>query len=325
MSVKRALINILELNRGEYISGEELANSLKVSRAAVWKAINQLKKDGYTITAVTNKGYCLLTSNDVISAEGIKSNLKTPYQNIPVQVDKIVNSTNICAKLAATNGADHGSVFVSEKQTMGRGRMGRTFLSMDGNSIYMSLVLRPKVSASDAIYITTAASVAVMRAIRKVTGKSVLIKWVNDLFFEGKKVCGILTEAVTNIETGIIDSVVLGIGINFNVQNTNIPIELKEIATALYSGDTYGVTRNQLIGEIINQVLDICESIEDKSFLKEYKEYSMILGSNIYIISGEEKTEAKAIDINEYGGLVVELKDGTIKNLNSGEVSIRKQ
>lgn len=324
MSIKKNVLNQLELNRGEFISGEELATSLLVSRTAVWKAIKQLEQEGYSILAVPNKGYCLSCKSDVISEEGIRVNLLEQYNNIPIQVEKTTTSTNHIAKLAAANGAVNGSVFIAEKQTMGRGRLGRTFLSLEGTGIYMSIVLKPKVNAENAILITTAASVAVFRSIKEITKKKTSIKWVNDLYYENRKICGILTEAVTDVETGVIESIILGIGINFSVRKEMIPEDLKDVAGALYHGETEGITRNQLIAEIINQVFKLCMRTEDRSFIAEYKENSMLLGSDIYILAGEEKTKAKAIDINESGGLVVELEDGTVRILNSGEVSIRK-
>lgn len=324
MAVKNEVLHYLELHRGEYVSGEELAKALKVSRTAIWKAIKQLEVNGYKILAITNRGYCLSLENDVISKEGIRNYLTSEMLVIPIQVENETTSTNMVAKLAAMNGAEHGSVFIAEKQTKGRGRLGRSFLSLDGSGIYMSILLRPNVTAADAIYITTAASVAVYRAILSITGKQTKIKWVNDIYYEERKICGILTEAVTDVETGIVHSIIIGIGINFNVIKENIPKELKDIVGALYYGDSGQVTRNQLIAEIINQVLTLCIQ-KNREFMKDYKENSMLLGTDIWVISGNTKIEAKAIDINEDGGLIIKLSDGSIQTLNTGEVSIRKR
>lgn len=325
MSVKKDVLNHLERNRGVFISGEELAATFNVSRTAIWKAIKQLENDGHKILATTNRGYCLSTENDVLTEEGIRLNLVKDYKEIPIHIEKVTSSTNQLAKLAAANGARHGSVFVAEKQTMGRGRLGRSFLSLDGSGIYMSVVLKPNTSASDAIYITTAASVAVYRAIKQVTDKEVQIKWVNDLYFEDKKVCGILTEAITDVETGMINSIILGIGINYNVDRSKVPMDLQEVAGTLYHGSSVNTTRNQLIAEILNQVFELCMNTNDRRFIHEYKEHSMILGSNIWILQGNQKEKAKAIDIDDNGGLVVELMDASRKTLSSGEVSIRKR
>ncbi|ABX43139.1 biotin--[acetyl-CoA-carboxylase] ligase [Lachnoclostridium phytofermentans] len=323
MSVKQEVLKTLEENRGEFFSGEELAGRLQVSRAAVWKAIKALETMGYKIKAVPNRGYCLATASDVLSVEGIKTFLNEEMESLSIEVREVTGSTNQDAKMASANGAPHGSVFVANVQTNGRGRRGRNFISLEGSSIYMSIILKPQLTATDAIYITTAASVAVYRAIKKVTKKETQIKWVNDLYYEGKKVCGILTEAVTDCETGLIDSIILGIGINFNIQMEQIPSELKEVAGALYHGDTDEVSRNQLIAEILCQVLQICMDSDNREFLKDYRENSMILGKEINILGYSEPKKATAIGIEDNGGLIVEYEDKKRETIHTGEVSIR--
>lgn len=323
MSVKQEVLKTLEENRGEFFSGEELAGRIKVSRAAVWKAIKALEAMGYLIHAVPNRGYCLATTNDVLSVEGIRTFLSKEHEGLHIEVKEITGSTNQDAKMAAANGVPHGSVFVANEQTAGRGRRGRNFISMQGSGIYMSIILKPLLTASDAIYMTTAASVAVYRAIKKVTQKETQIKWVNDLYYEGKKVCGILTEAVTDCETGLIDSIILGIGINFNIKLEQIPSDLKETAGALYHGDTHGVNRNQLIAEILYQVLQVCMDSDNREFLKDYRENSMVLGREINILGFNEPKKAIAVGIEDNGGLIVEYEDKKRETIHTGEVSIR--
>lgn len=323
MSVKQEVLKTLEENRGEFFSGEELAGRLKVSRAAVWKATKALETMGHEIIAVPNRGYCLAKASDVLSIEGIKTFLNKEKESLQIEVREETGSTNQDAKLAAANGAPHGSVFIANKQTAGRGRRGRNFVSMQGSGIYMSIILKPSLTASDAIYITTAASVAVYRAIKNVTKMETQIKWVNDLYYKGKKVCGILTEAVTNCETGLIESIILGIGINFNIQAEQIPSDLKDIAGALYYGDTGGVNRNQLIAEILSQVLQVCMDSDNREFLKDYRENSMVLGKEINILGLSEPKKAIAIGIDDNGGLIVEYENKMIETIHTGEVSIR--
>lgn len=325
MSVKSDVLMKLEKNRGNFFSGEELANELSVTRSAVWKSVTTLKKEGYQILGVSNKGYSLMPDTDVLSEEVIRIGLFDVYQKIPIRILKETDSTNKDAKQAAVSGAEHGSVFVAEKQNSGRGRRGRTFVSLPGSSIYMSVVLKPKLDMVDAVFLTTAASVAVYRAVKSVTGKETLIKWVNDLHYKGKKVCGILTEAVTDCETGMVDSIILGIGINFKVPEKEIPLNLQDIVGALYSESEDFVSRNQLISEILNEVFTLCEALPDRSFMKEYKEHSMIIGSDIWVINAMEQRAAAAVDIDDNGGLVVKYEDGTMQTLNTGEVSIRKR
>lgn len=191
----------------------------------------------------------------------------------------------------------------------------------------MSLVLCPDVQSSDVIYLTTAASVAVVRAIQKLTGIETGIKWVNDIYKNEKKLCGILSEAVTDCESGQIDCVVVGIGINFSIDTKTIPEELRNIVTALYEEDkedSKGITRNQLIAEVVNQMLSLCKELSSHSFLTEYKAHSILLGKEIDVIDGENQKRAKAVDIDEQGGLVVEYLDGKRQVLHTGEVTIRK-
>lgn len=324
MSVKSDVLAMLEKQRGNYFSGEQLAEKLHVSRAAVWKAVGVLKKEGYGILATPNRGYCLQEDSDVLSGESIRNYLPEEYRAIHMEVYRETTSTNTLAKQAANAGGEAPAVYVAEMQTAGRGRRGRSFLSVPGGNLCMSFLLKPELAAGEAVLITTAACVAVQRAIRKVTGIICEIKWVNDLYYQGKKVCGILTEAVTDCETGIVDCVIPGIGINFNIAPEQFPEEIKEIAGALYNGDKRNfVTRSQLAAEIITQIFYVLPELPTRAFLKEYKEHSMVLGKQIFVYSGKEVQEALAVDIDGNGGLVIKLPDGTTRVLSTGEVTVR--
>ncbi len=324
MSVKSDVLTMLEKQRGNYFSGEQLAEQLHVSRAAVWKAVGALKKEGYEILAGPNRGYCLPEDSDILSEEGIRNYLPEECRSMHIEVYRETTSTNTIAKQAANEGVAAPAVYVAGMQTAGRGRRGRSFLSVPGGNICMSFLLRPALAAGDAVFITTAACVAVHRAIRKVTGIICDIKWVNDLYYQGKKVCGILTEAVTDCETGVVDCVIPGIGVNFNIAPEQFPEELREVAGALYAGDKrIPVTRSQLAAEIVTQMLLVMGELAQRSFLKEYKKHSMLLGKQIWIYSGTGRAEALAVDIDENGGLVVELADGARRVLSTGEVTVR--
>ena len=324
MSVKNEILHILESNKGSNISGQELADILNVSRTAVWKAINLLKEEGYPIEAASNKGYSLSVSSDFLSSEGIRLFLNEEYKNIPITVYKTIESTNSEAKLLAVQNAEHGTIVVSEEQTKGRGRFGRDFFSPSDSGIYMSIILKPKLNMENAVLITTAAAVAICDAIEKFTNKVSRIKWVNDIFIGDRKVCGILTEAVTNFESGMMESVIVGIGINVKTKNEDFPLELQDTAGSIFNDDDTFI-RNQLAAEIINNVLKISMTLEDKSFMQIYKERSLILGEQILYKKNNNWYEGQALDIDDFGGLVVYTSDGQKITLNSGEVSIKKK
>lgn len=324
MSVKNEILHILESNKGSNISGQELADILSVSRTAVWKAINLLKEEGYPIEAASNKGYSLSVSSDFLSSEGIRLFLNEEYKNIPITVYKTIESTNSEAKLLAVQNAEHGTIVVSEEQTKGRGRFGRDFFSPSDSGIYMSIILKPKLNMENAVLITTAAAVAICDAIEKFTNEVPRIKWVNDIFIGDRKVCGILTEAVTNFESGMMESVIVGIGINVKTKNEDFPLELQDTAGSIFNDDDTFI-RNQLAAEIINNVLKISMTLEDKSFMQIYKERSLILGEQILYKKNNNWYEGQALDIDDFGGLVVYTSDGQKITLNSGEVSIKKK
>lgn len=334
VSTRENVLKALEENKGIMVSGEELASRFSISRTAVWKAIQELRKEGYRIEAVTNKGYSLARNSDVLSREGILPHIVRPIPEGRIHVFKSLESTNLTAKKMALEGADAGTVVISEEQTKGRGRMGRSFFSPPAGGIYISFVLRPQLDAAKSVLVTTAASVAVCKAIEAVTGLDCQIKWVNDVYLRGKKICGILTEAVTDFESGQIEHIVLGIGINFS---TVFPEELSGIAGSLYeetaaAEEESPVPRNRLIGEVINQVLEVTENLESRDFIPEYRRRSFVLGKEILIIptslQGRERNlsegiRATAVDIDKDGGLKVQYPDGAMATLNSGEISIR--
>ena len=323
MSIKSDILKEFEKNKGEVISGSKLAKDLNVSRTSIWKHIEELRKDGYEITAVTNKGYSLSNNTDLISAEGIIPYLKDDYCNVPIYSYKTLESTNKTAKELTFKDASHGTVIISEEQTAGRGRLGRSFYSPKNSGIYMSIILKPNLTIADSVLITTAASVAVCRAIEKTTGIEAKIKWINDIVLNNKKVCGILTEASTDFESGTIENIILGIGINFNTACEDFPDEIQNTAASLFSKENSKISRNVLCAAIINEVLSMSDNLKGHKFINEYKKRSIVLDKDIIFIRNGVSTKAHAIDIQDDGSLVVEKENGEITILNSGEISIR--
>lgn len=328
MNTKEQVLQFLEENRGIHVSGTDIAEQLGVSRTAVWKSIRKLREEGLTIEAATNRGYRLAGSQDPLTKQGVASYL-TRVNPEHLEVHREIDSTNNRAKALAVEGAPHGTLIIADAQTQGRGRLGRNFLSPSGSGIYMSLIIRPETDLSEALLITTATAVAAVRAIRKLTGEEAGIKWVNDVYLGEKKICGILTEAVTNFETGLVESVVVGIGINCirpawpdTMEN---PPEIPDKMGWIFDPETNPptVSRNQLAAAIADEILFLCEDLRNPSILEEYRTYSIMLGKKITCIRGQERFQARALDINEQGGLMIRLPDGTETVLLSGEISIR--
>ncbi|MCR4925432.1 MAG: biotin--[acetyl-CoA-carboxylase] ligase [Clostridiales bacterium] len=324
MSSKNEILAILEKNRGSAVSGEAISKQLDISRNAVWKNINTLKKEGYKISSVTNKGYALEIENDIISEQGIYANMKKP-EIAKILTYKTVDSTNLEARRIADGKAENMTVIVSEEQTSGRGRLGRSFFSPANSGIYMSVILRPEKIGANPVLITTAVCVAVLRAIKQSTQLNPQIKWVNDLFLNNKKICGILTEGITSIESGSIEYIISGIGINFSTLSDDFPKDLQNTAGSLFgNSDNVSISRNQLIASIIENINSITSPLKAESFIDEYKQNSMIIGKDIVFIKKGQQFNAKAIDIDSTGGLIVEMENGQIQTLNSGEISVRK-
>lgn len=327
MSVKKTVLKILEANKGLIVSGQIIAAEADASRAAVWKAITQLREEGYLITASTKKGYILSSHSDVLSSEGIYNFCKKiPKEKIHCY--KTIDSTNVKAKQLAVHGNIDIALIVSEEQTNGRGRMGRSFFSPNASGIYMSLLIKPDFDISKSILVTTAASVAVCRAIDSVLHINCQIKWVNDIFLADRKIGGILTEAITDFESGQVEYIVIGIGINYWAPKVPFPQDIHDTAGFLL--DKWSPkSRNQLIGEIASELMDLLSPLNSTDFLEEYKSRSLILGHQVifsYMKDGKFFSESgKALDIDCDGSLMVLLEDGNIKTINSGEVTIRKQ
>jgi BirA family biotin operon repressor/biotin-[acetyl-CoA-carboxylase] ligase len=322
MELKQEVLKILEESRGNSVNGAKLADQLYVTRSAIWKAIKSLQKDGYRITAVTNKGYCLLPDNDIVSSESIRPYLNGKAVDFHLEVYPSVTSTNTIAKELAGQGAKEGTVIVAREQTSGRGRMGRSFYSPDSTGIYFSIILRPKLSLEDSLLITTAAAVAVAKAIERISGKEAKIKWVNDIFMEGKKVCGILTEASLNFENGSLEYAVVGIGINIMTQS--FPDELQTVAGSVFTDKPEDTpVTSLLVAEILNNIADSMDSLTDKSYLEDYKSRSFLIGQDILVLKGSTSLPARAVDLDDKARLVVEYEDHTLEALTSGEVSVK--
>lgn len=317
MSLRSEIALILEKNRGSAVSGQELADSLGVTRAAVCKAVKQLRDEGYCISAATNKGYILEENSDVLSAEGIRALLGEKYSSNSITVYKSIDSTNTEAKRSAMLGAAHGTVIAADTQTNGRGRHGHSFYSPAGTGLYLSVVLKPEKPLADCTLTTIAAADALADTIEELTDCKPEIKWVNDILVNGRKVCGILTEAISDIESGMAEAIIVGAGVNISTRD--FPPEIADTAGSLKSS----VTRNKLAAGIISRLLDYTAEADSKRILSDYRRRSAALGETVTFTRNGKLITALATDINDAGNLIVQTPNGT-EVLKSGEISIRR-
>lgn len=266
-----------------------------------------------------------MTSNqaDALSLEKIKEFLPEKFKDLEMEWMEITASTNLLAKEACQKGAVHGTTFFAEQQNKGRGRMGRSFYSPPYCGIYMSVVLQTEECILDTVYLTIAAAVAVYQAIYSVTGIKAGIKWVNDLYLSGKKICGILAEAVNNPEMGKLKGVVLGIGLNYKMPKDGYPLELSETVGALYPYSERIDDRNRLTAMILQQILEVCTPGKRDFCLELYRKHSIVLGKKVYLYRSEGVVEAFVLQIENNGGLLVRHQDGSKEILTTGEVRIR--
>lgn len=322
MSTKSKILTALEQSHGEWVTGGGLAEKLGISRTAVWKGVEAARRDGFLIDSVTGRGYRLVTAGDTLSPESIRPYLERPELAEHIIVEPVTDSTNTAAKRLLLSGDTDTAAVFALRQNGGRGRKGRPFYSPPGG-IYMSAILHPRLEPDQGILITTAACVCVCRAIFRVTGYDPQIKWVNDLFLNGKKICGILTEAITDVESGTIGAVIIGIGINYCLPEEGIPEELRTIVGGVVPADQEHPPRGRMAAEILNQIAHLEDMVRERSFIEEYRSHSMILGEEIRVISAKEEYDATAIDIDRDGGLVIRTPDCRVSVLHSGEVTIR--
>lgn len=322
MGTREEIIALLEKNRGRFFSGEDIAGELSVSRAAVWKAVKSLREEGYPISAVPNRGYCLSEEADILSVQGIEKYLQPVCGCIRMEILPTLTSTNTLARERAAEGVPEGYTVIANSQTAGRGRSGRNFYSPLDTGIYMSLVLRPHRSlTAQAAGLTTMAAVAVCEAIEAVSGKIAQIKWVNDIYMEGKKVGGILTEASVGLENGALEYAILGVGINIFEPAGGFPKELEQIAGAVFEDHPQDV-KNRLAAEILNRFMNRYVSPET-DWVESYRERSFVPGKEIEVISGGHSRRAFALDVDGACRLVVRYEDGKTECLSSGEIRIK--
>lgn len=319
MKLKEKILNLLNEKETEFISGQYLAELFSVSRNAVWKAVNSLRQDGYNIYAVQNKGYTL-DGYSIFTGEVIKSYLQSP---VKIEYIPNVTSTNDIIMEYGKQGIEEFTTVVADSQSSGRGRKGRIFYSPDNAGTYFSILLRPNINFSESLYITTAAAAAVTEAMKQLYNMDTEIKWVNDVYYNGRKMCGILTEAHIDMESGTVDYAALGIGINVFEPENSYHKDIKNIAGAAFCRSMFD---NKIRCEITAKVIDIFyeyyKNLSDITFLNTYKSRSFLTGKNVTIEKNGIVQKAFVKGIDDKCRLSVMLENGIEENLNSGEVNL---
>ncbi|HAA25196.1 MAG TPA: biotin--[acetyl-CoA-carboxylase] ligase [Ruminiclostridium sp.] len=325
MKTKEALLKILADNKGRFISGETLSEKLKISRSAVWKHIEGLRKEGYMINAVTRRGYKMGVHQDVYNRHAIASQLNTTVFGRNLIFYDEIDSTNNELKRLAANGAAEGTVVVAEAQSCGRGRRGRAWNSKPGLGIYMSVLLKPDIAPEYVQVITLAASSAVCSAITPFIDIKPGIKWPNDILIENKKVCGILTEMSAEPEK--VHSIIVGIGINVNHREDDFCEELKNTATSLRCFSKSDISRCMLAARVLEELeslyLDFVLNKSADKLLNIWRCFSVTIGYDIIIYRNDKAIKARALDVADNGNLLVQTQDGRRQLISSGEISIR--
>lgn len=322
MNISEKILATLENNVGSFVSGEQIARELGISRNAVWKAVKKLQSKGYDIKAVTNKGYILSEKSNILSARSIAENITD--SRIRVRFEECVTSTNTLVRELAESGEKEGHLLVAAEQTHGKGRLGRKFSSQKGTGVYFSLLLRPDLSPSDSLLITTCAAVAVAKAIDEITGNSPLIKWVNDIYMNDRKVCGILTQAAFDSERNRLSYAVLGIGINIYFNKENLPDEIKDIAGGIFDSDNIPYDAvNRIVARTVDIFMKEYDELTKKAFLDYYREHSYLEGKKITVIKSDGEKNATALGINDDLSLIVRYDNGDEEALFTGEVSTK--
>ena len=321
--MREQIYQLLLESGGRFLSGQELSDRLGVSRTAVWKAIDALRRDGYTIEARSGRGYRRAGMPDALTEREIRRYLPADGPADLRCFDEI-DSTNSYLKREALSGAPHKTVAVANRQTAGRGRMARTFLSPADRGVYLSLLLRPHLPPEALLGATGMAAVAVCGAVEKAAGVRPGIKWTNDLVLGGKKLCGILTELTLEGETGRAESLVIGAGVNASQTPEDFGPDVAAIATSL-AQEGYPVSRPKLAAAMIEALCHLGDSLggDLSPWAAAYRRDCVTIGREVRLLWTQGQTRARALDIDDQFGLIVRLEDGTETVLRTGEVSVR--
>ncbi len=319
--MRNKVIEIILSNGEDFVSGEELSRQLGISRTAIWKHINTLRDEGYDIESVNRKGYRLKSSTkDLLNPQNIYHSLETDFIGKKIIHFDSIDSTNDYLKKIG-NETQEGTVIISEEQTKGKGRLGRSWQSKPSEGIWMSILLKPKIAPYKAPFITLIAGAAIVKALNNLNVPA-KIKWPNDIIINNKKLSGVLTELSAEIER--INYVVVGIGMN--VKTKSFDDEINDKATSL-NNENYLLYRVDIVTQILKEIENLYDKYINNNSKQEVlqicRKYSAVINKDIYLIQNDEKELVRCIDINDDGNLIVINSNDEIKEIFSGEVSIR--
>ena len=311
------------LQQEGHVSGQQLGQRFHISRTAIWKHVNELRRVGYEIDSSPRTGYSFIKSPDLVIPQEIALGLDAGIMGRRFLYQEEVTSTQDIAEEAARKGAEEGVVAISERQMKGRGRKGKLWASPSREGVYFSVILRPNLRPSQIIQIPLIAGVAVCRAIRSVTPLEPRIKWPNDVTIDGKKVAGILAEMSSDMDR--VNHIVLGIGVNVNTECSLLPEPTRGIATSLAEKCGEYVSRVRLVRSLLAEFDALYRTFLTSGFdrpRQQWKALDNTIGSWVKVSDGDEETKGKALDIDEEGFLLIRKENGDVKRIISGDVSL---
>jgi len=319
------ILKLLKERPSAFLSGQEISRRLNVSRTAVWKRVKRLRSIGYEIKASTRSGYRLVRSPDLLTASEVKPILSTKWMGRVIHHFHTVDSTNSTAYQLALSGAREGEMVISESQQKGRGRLGRHWFSPPSLNLYLSVILRPKIPPQQASLITLMAAVATADAIEKFSGLLPSIKWPNDILLRGRKVAGLLNEIHSEMDR--IHFVILGIGVNVNMDEKMFPKEIRSSATSLKDEMGQPISRKIFLSRLLEELerwYAIFLEEGDHAVLKAWRERAQIKGRSVKVTSFGEAMTGIAVDVDSDGALILETKNGERKRVVAGDVEYKR-
>lgn len=321
--VEQRMVELFRAEKGKVFSGEELGSALGVSRTAVWKHVNKLRARGYLIESVPSRGYRFLAAPDTLTPTELSTGLRTVRIGRRIVAVDETDSTNQLAFRLAEEGAEDGLVVIADRQTGGKGRLGRRWESPGGVNLYCSVILRPAMPPVRAPQLTFLSAVAVARAVESVTRLCPQIKWPNDILVDGLKVAGLLNEMSS--ETDTIHFVVLGIGVNLNMEREQFPETLRHPASSLMLKSGARVSRVEFTRALLTSLDDLYQDYLQQGFAPiraEWLSRSMVLGRRVRVASGDEVTVGTVAGIDDDGALLLQRDGGVSERVVAGDVTV---